>query len=55
MVFQIYMRGFDFSFGFFHFSFWKEEGGMPGQVGREDDDNKDKLFEQRNDRPLEGC
>ena len=46
MAFHIYLSGFDFSFGFFHSSFWKEKGGMPGQVGREDDDNEDKLLEQ---------
>ena len=49
------LTGYDFSFGFLHFSFGEEEGGMPGQVSREDDDNKDKLLEQRNDRPLKGC
>ena len=45
MVLQIDMGGFNFYFGFRHFSFGEEIFGMSGQVGRKDADNEDALFE----------
>ena len=44
-VLQIDLRGFNFCFGFRHFSFGEKIFGMPGQVGRKDDDNEDALRE----------
>ena len=55
VVLQIDLRGFNFCFGFRHFSFGEKIFGMPGQVGWKDDDNEDALREHWNNWTLKGC
>ena len=35
--------------------FWEEEGRVPGQVSRDDNDNKDQLLQHGDHRPLKSC